>query len=499
MRKDPVSNDPNNPLISVLIFNYYGECLSQCFDDIFCQDVIDNVEVIFIDNASTDGSWDVALGYANRYQGAITVKRNKRGDATDNLFHSLSMAIGKYYVTLSGNDKFVPEYVKQCVQLMESEPSASFETVKRRVRKITDGPNLTNSPLVSVLIHNYNYGRYLRQCLESVFSQTYGNIEIIFSDNASTDDSWDIAVEYAGKYPGKITLIRNRKNFGPNLNLENCYRNISGKYFCVLCSDDALRSNFIEQCVNAMESHPNVGYAITHRTIIDENGAASEEPPFYNQSCIISGAEQAAVYMMAAVNPSISQIMYNYEKAVAKLPTENILSRWFAQRVLDFNLCCEYDVAYIKEPLLLNRVHSNSDSSGISNSLVEIFGQYILPHQFAEIAMSKNNMNKARNRLPQALEKLSRLCLRYSVRALIENDETCALRYFNLAVAIMPVITDDLTFNKLEEYWTADSSVKSKIVRSLRSTDNLETRSVSYDPPPASISLDLMPEYQKVA
>ena len=489
MYSEPLLNDPDNPLVSVLIYNYYGEHLGKCFDGIFKQTFLKNIEVVFIDNASTDGSWEIALEYARKYEGIITLKRNKRNCETDNLECSRVMAQGKYLVALSKNDVFLPEYVKRCISTMEHDPFVSFDMLWRRVYMTDSRPNIKNKPLVSVLIHNYNYGRYLRQCFDSVISQTYDNIEIVFSDNASTDDSWNIAGEYARKYPGMMTLMRNRKNFGPNINLENCYRNITGKYFSVLCSDDAYMPDFIEQCVNAMESHPNAGLAMTHRTIINEHSECSEEPPFYNRSCIIPGEEQAAVYMMAAVNPSISQIMYNHAKAVSKLPSENILSRWFAQRLLDFNLCCEFDVAYIKEPLLIHRVHSNSDSYNISKNLVEIFGQYILPHQFVEIAFSKNNMTKAIERLPKALEKLSKLCLRYCVRALCTNDEKSASRYFYLSAAIMPEITDDSVFKKLHEYWKADSSEKSGIVQFLQSTDNLTTRSVSYDPPPDSISI----------
>ena len=45
--------------------------------------------------------------------------------------------------------------------------------------------------LVSILIPNYNYDRYLRECLDSVLAQTYDNFEVIISDNRSTDNSYD--------------------------------------------------------------------------------------------------------------------------------------------------------------------------------------------------------------------------------------------------------------------------------------------------------------------
>ena len=479
----------------MFIYNYHGEHLDRCFDSIFSQKVLENIEIILIDNASTDGSWQTALDCAQRYQGIMTIKRNKRpGGLEDNLSHCRRMARGKYFVTLFNDDIFVPDYVKHCILAMESDPFASFEMVKPRMVRpgtIHPGrPNIKNKPLVSVLIHNYNYGRYLRQCLESVTAQSYDNIEIIFSDNASTDESWDIALEFAGSYPGMMTIIRNRRNFGPGSNLGNCYANINGKYFCVLCSDDAFRPDFVEKCVDALEAHPDAGFAMVHRAIMDGHGSLFEEPPFYNQSCVIPGPEQAAVYMMAAVNPSISQIMYSQIYSIGILPIENILSRWFGQRILDFGLCCEFSMVYLKEPLLYHRVHESSDSSGIASSLVEIFAQYILPHQFCEIAAGKGNMSKTLERLPQALEKLGSLCLRYCVRALGMRDERCAFRYFHLAAAILPEIVNDPVYMKLQTYWAADVSEKSRIVESLEAIDNLTTRSISYDPPPGWLPIN---------
>jgi len=349
--------------------------------------------------------------------------------------------------------------------------------------------DMTN-PLVSVLVHNYNYGRYLRQCLESIFAQTYDNIEICFSDNASTDNSWDIALEFAKKYPGVMTATRNRKNSGSDANFQNCLQNAKGKYFVGLCSDDVLMPDFVAKCVHALERHPNAGYAMVHRTIIDEHGRQTVEPPFYNQSCVIPGKEQAAVYMMATVNPSVSQIMYNRAMISGKRARGSVAYRWFGMRILDFNMCCVYDIAYINEPLLLHRMHPHNDTSTVAGNLVEAFGQFVLLHQFADIASHHDRMEKAIGRLPQALEKLGKLCLRYCARALCANDARCALRYFHLALAIMPEITEEPTFQQLQAYWTADTSSKAEIVEGLKATANLISRTVSYDPPPGSIAIE---------
>jgi glycosyltransferase involved in cell wall biosynthesis len=495
MHREPITDDPKNPLVSVLVYDYYGEHLEECFKSIFTQTILENMEVIFVDNASTDGSWDIALDYARKYQGAITVKRNNRNSGKEPFHHTLRMAKGKYCVLLRNDDAFLPEYVKHCIQVMEADDLSTFDMVKRRSQSHPFRPNVKGKPLVSVLIYNYNYGRYLRQCLESAVIQTYDNIEIIFSDNASTDESWDIAVEYARSYPGLITIIRNRKNFGHGTNISNCYACVEGKYFCILCSDDALMPDFIQRCISVLEASPDSAFAMAHRTIIDEHGRPTDEPPFYNQSCIIPGPEQAAVYMMAAVNPSISQIMYSRAKAFDHFSSETLASRWYGQRILDFNLCCHYSIAYIKEPLLLHRVHSASDSNQIATNVLEAFGQFILPHQFVETAALKTNMQKAIGRLPQALEKIGRLCLRYCTRALSLHDEECALRYFHLSVAIIPAICQDPVFMQLRDYWGSDAPQKARIIKALAAIDNLSTRSVSYDPPPNSIPLNTNLEY----
>jgi hypothetical protein len=58
-----------------------------------------------------------------------------------------------------------------------------------------------------------------------------------------------------------------------------------------------------------------------------------------------------------------------------------------------------------------------------------------------------------------------------------------------MAAAIMPEIAEDPTFKKIREYWVADDSEKPIIVASLQSTDNLTTRTISYDPPPGSVRI----------
>jgi glycosyltransferase involved in cell wall biosynthesis len=499
MNTEPVSNDPNDPLISLLVYNYDYKYLEKCLTSIFKQSTLSNFEVILIDDATNDGSWEIALEFQKQFHRRITLNRNKRvyGPAR-NMRHGMQMAKGRYCSILTGDQSFIPQYVKGCVQVLGTDPYSKFYSVFRTasidevappaVKPFEPLQSIQRGPLVSILCYNFNYGRYLCQCLESVFAQTYENIELCFSDNASTDESWEIALEFAAKYPGKISLARNRKNFGPDDNFANCRRNMQGKYYINFCSDDVLAPEYVERCVSSLEANPNAGMAIVNRAILDQHGNRTEEAPFYNQSCVIPGEEQAAVYMMAGVNPSVSQIMYRQSIVDGRTSTGGLATRYYGTRILDFNISIDLDVVYLKDSLLLHRLHPESDTNQADSSLLPIIGMFVLNHQFADIA-SVRNLNNVTYRLTHSLEKLAQLSVRYSVRSLLCKDEQAALRYFHLAVAMHVNVVNNPVWKQLQGYFGADANGKSEIIKHLGEAANLAARSISYDPPAGSVPI----------
>jgi glycosyltransferase involved in cell wall biosynthesis len=499
---DPTgANSADGALVSILLYNYAAHTLERCFQSILDQTVITNFEVIFCDDASTDGAWEIALHYAQSHDEKITLSRNNICLGKEfNREKCLQLSKGQYHVLLTATAEFDPHYVRQTIVRLQADKLLEHAYISRAKpsnyflpplssRKRKSALEMEHPPLVSVCIYNYNYGRYLRQCLESVFRQTYANFEIAFSDNASTDDSWQIALEYASRYPGKISLTRNRMNFGPNTNLFNCTLNSPGKYILKLCSDDAIQPEFIARCVSELERHPDAAFAMVHREIMDEEGQRTEEPPFYDRSCVIPGAEQAAVYMMSSVNPSVSQILYNVNAVEGKRMAGNLNDRWFGDRIQDFYTCCESSIIYIKDALLLNRVHAKSDGAHMEGNMLQCMGEFVLLHQLADIAGNYPHMAKARERLAPALDKLGHLCIRYCVRALLKNDENSARRYFSLASATAPTIITMDAYQLLNAYWTASVEERLELLRQLTQIGQLEKRTISYPAPPGSIPL----------
>ena len=342
-------------------------------------------------------------------------------------------------------------------------------------------------PLVSVCIPNYNYGQYLTNCFESVLNQTYQNIEVIFRDNASTDNSMEIAYEYKKKFEEKgiyFSLYRNKRNVGSDTNSNNCILASEGKYTYVLASDDAIAPQFIEKCVEVFEKYPSVGMVMTHRCEMDDDGKLYEDTPFYNKSCVIPGDEQAAVFMMAGIaipgqrmmkrGAGIQLQQYNAQYQVA--------GDWFA----NFKFACTNDIAYIKEPLCYYRVHFGNETSESEFNMMGVFEHYKLINHFYEIARAFD-IQKAMNRYEAAVKKLGSMCLRYTGTMIKNHKLDTAKRYLNLALVFdESLATDEKYIRLLQIVKLSPQEAKEAFL-----AENFESkRVISYDPPEGYVEIE---------
>lgn len=105
--------------------------------------------------------------------------------------------------------------------------------------------NIIRLPLVSIIIINFNYGRFLRAAVDSVFGQTYPNVECVVVDNASTDESGEVLQAIKARYAG-VKIIRRAENSGQTLAALEGLAASSGPYVIFLDADDFLLPNCIE-------------------------------------------------------------------------------------------------------------------------------------------------------------------------------------------------------------------------------------------------------------
>lgn len=113
-----------------------------------------------------------------------------------------------------------------------------------------------SAPLVSVLMPVYNGAKYLRQAMDSVLSQTFGDFEFIVVDDGSTDESADIVRGYADE---RIRLVQNENNLGLAGARNRALREAGGKYIAWLDADDYSDERRLETQVELLEHHEDVG------------------------------------------------------------------------------------------------------------------------------------------------------------------------------------------------------------------------------------------------
>lgn len=114
-------------------------------------------------------------------------------------------------------------------------------------------------PLVSILIPAYNREHEIVRALDSALAQTYTAVEIIVVDNASTDNTFAIAQEYAAR-DQRVKCFRNVTNRGPVPNWQRCVELATGEYIKILFSDDWLEPDAIAEYLNPFLVDQTIGF-----------------------------------------------------------------------------------------------------------------------------------------------------------------------------------------------------------------------------------------------
>ena len=128
---------------------------------------------------------------------------------------------------------------------------------------------MKQNPLFSVLIANYNNGRYLQEAIDSVMAQTYPHWEVVIVDDGSTDNSHSLYDRYATD--PRFHIHYNGENRGCAYTKHQCVLHASGTYCGYLDPDDALLPNAIADLVAMLQTAPDAALVLSRHYICDEN------------------------------------------------------------------------------------------------------------------------------------------------------------------------------------------------------------------------------------
>lgn len=204
----------------------------------------------------------------------------------------------------------------------------------------------------SILIANYNNGKYFRDCYNSLISQTYKNWEVIIIDDASTDHSVE-TIEGIIKDDPRFRLYRNKTNQGCGYTKRECMKYASGELCAYLDPDDALYTDALEKAVNEF-SKDDIVAAYSQMMLCNENLIPDKvfggTKQIYNNRYFFNCPTQFAHFFTFKKETYLktSGINPNLKSAV---------DQDLYLKILELG-----SVKYIKEPLYFYRLHSNGIS-----------------------------------------------------------------------------------------------------------------------------------------
>jgi len=254
-------------------------------------------------------------------------------------------------------------------------------------------------PLVSIGLPVRNGATLLKGAIESLLGQDYGDLEIIISDNASTDQTEDICREYASK-DSRIRYSRSDVDLGPVKNFNRVLALSKNPYFMWASHDDEWKSSYVRKCVELLEHQPDAVLAATQCVSID---SLSGKVMFTDSGLTTIGLGPAARFRryrsVIHSGQHIGSIFYGvYRRAflIQATPIRNIIT---TDHLALARLCLLGEFATVEEPLLLKRYGGSSRSFkslarvlGISNPFLQRFPYLVREAYMQQIIFQSNQL-----------------------------------------------------------------------------------------------------------
>lgn len=265
-------------------------------------------------------------------------------------------------------------------------------------------------PLVDIIVVNYNYGPFLKDCLESIQVQTYENWRCTIIDNASTDDSMEIISSFVSDRDSRFQVKSLDENLGQMGGFKIGVGETSGEFVCFVDSDDMLLPHSVYTHLAAHFTGRPVAVSSARVIIINRQGRIiagdSDHPGFL-------GAKK---YLNYRGRQPLNSHEWYWSVTSGMMFRRSVLELSIPQNTEPFRTCADYFVCHmanligssvlIREPLCLYRVHSrnslaNSSVFGMGAHLHDITRHY--DHQTVTRPIMAKHLLENRPALQQIL------------------------------------------------------------------------------------------------
>lgn len=253
--------------------------------------------------------------------------------------------------------------------------------------------SISQNPLVSIIINNYNYGQFISDAIDSALTQTYQPIEIIVVDDGSTDNSHDIINHYATQLKPIF-----KQNAGQASTFNTGFEASQGEIICLLDSDDIFHPEKVSEVVAAFQKDATIHWFF-HQLKVER--LSTQEVIRFSPNKE-SGFYDVRKPMRAGLNvdfspPSTSGLCFSRFLLQEILPmpeAEDIIMSDLYLKLSSMALCKGF---YLNKPLGIVRVHGENrytekEARHLVKGQIEITTAYYLRQKWKFLSQLSNSL-----------------------------------------------------------------------------------------------------------
>jgi glycosyltransferase involved in cell wall biosynthesis len=301
---------------------------------------------------------------------------------------------------------------------------------------------------VDVVVPCYRYGRFLRECVESVLAQDQQNVRVLIIDDASPDSTSDIA-DHLAKSDSRVTFFRHNANKGHIATYNEGIDWASADYMLILSADDYLLPGALSRSIRFMDGHPDVGLVCGNALELMEG--STEKLTSHNDTDVkchifdsmrfieLCGKQNIVQTPTAVVRTTLQKRLGGYR---TELPHSGDLEMWL-------RFAAHSSVGFINAYQAVYRRHNaNMSSAYMRNGWLPDLRQrkLALDFFFESCGDKLPNVKKLRRRLYYSL---SCAAVSFASAAFNRGDNTISEQVSDLAIRVSPRIKWSVRWAKL--------------------------------------------------
>lgn len=221
------------------------------------------------------------------------------------------------------------------------------------------------APRVTIGVPVYNGERYLDECLAALSKQDYPDFELVISDNASTDGTWEICQRYAAADP-RIRLHRNETNLGGHANYRLLTELARGELFKWAAYDDLCEPTYLRRCVETLDAAGSRAVLAYPRTLLIDSDS-TVVGTYDDRMDLRERAPWRRVAGMAR-GINLCHAHFGVVRLAALRRTGMIRPYLSSDYTLLMELAALGEIHEVAEPLFLRRIHTSSTRQGAQGS-----------------------------------------------------------------------------------------------------------------------------------